>query len=77
VTAETPMAITPDGDLKPVTDFTEDEKWWCDDADTLPHLNGIPHVHPGWGLPDLAVDLLTGRDERSWPTATNRNEQET
>jgi hypothetical protein len=61
VTAATPLAITPDGDLKPVADFTEDEKWWCD-CESKPG----PHVHPGWGLGVLAVDLLTGRDERSW-----------
>jgi hypothetical protein len=57
------MAVTPEGTLKPVSEFTPAEKWWCDGEDcnggplgpSLP----VPHVHPYTG-PALAVDLLTG-----------------
>jgi hypothetical protein len=62
------MAVDPDGNIKPVADFTPAEKWWCDGEDcgggplgpSLP----VPHVHPYTG-PALAVDLLTGMDIRA------------
>ena len=59
------MAITPDGDVKPVSQFTADEKWWCDGEECCDgencdgdHLKA-PHVHP-WHGPARPVDLLTG-----------------
>jgi hypothetical protein len=58
------MAITPDGDLKPVSEFTGAEKWWSDGGDCDCGMSA-PHVHPGWGLPTLRVNLLNGHDERS------------
>jgi hypothetical protein len=53
-----PMAVTGDGALKPVSEFTADEKWWCDgeecgDPPGRPHVHCMMHRHP--------VDLLTGR----------------
>lgn len=58
------MAITPDGVVKPVSEFAAEEKWWCDgeDCNGSTTVDG-PHVHPGWGLPTLRVDLLTGKNE--------------
>jgi len=54
-----PMAITESGAHKPVAEFSDDEKWWCD-CDSL----DVPHVHTPWGAPYIrAVDLLTGMDE--------------
>ena len=59
------MAITPDGDIKPVAQFAADEKWWCDGEECCDgencdgdHLK-VPHVHPYTG-PARPVDLLTG-----------------
>lgn len=62
------LAIDENGNLKPVSEFTPAEKWWCDGEDCAsvergPSLPG-PHVHPYTG-PALAVDLLTGKDSRS------------
>lgn len=54
------MASDGDGGLKPVGEFTRDEKWWCDGEDCDGQYGG-PHVHPYVG-PALVVDLLTGRD---------------
>ena len=28
--ADSRMAITPDGVLKPVSEFSAEDKWWCD-----------------------------------------------
>lgn len=57
------MAIDPDGEVKPVSEFTPAEKWWCDgedcDGGPLGPSLPVPHVHPYTG-PALAVDLLTG-----------------
>lgn len=56
--ADEPLAITPDGKLIPVSEFSEADKWWCDCEDM-----DVPHVHTPWGPPRTrAVDLLTGRD---------------
>jgi len=52
------MAITPEGALKPVTEFSAEEKWWCDGED-CDGARTDPHVHPYVG-PALPVDLLTG-----------------
>lgn len=57
------MAVDPDGNVKPVSEFRPDEVWWCDDADCSGPLGAalpVAHVHPYTG-PALAVDLLTGR----------------
>lgn len=61
------MAITPDGDLKPVREFSAGEKWWCDGKDCgglddsglppAPHVHCEMHTH--------LVDLQTGRDART------------
>ena len=69
------VAITPDGDLKPVSGFKPGEKWWCDGEDCSADL-GYPHVHDGWGAGTLAVDLLTGWDERH-PGYVKRDGSET
>lgn len=61
------MAADPDGTVKPVSEFTPDEKWWCDGEDCDGEdcdLPGTPHVHPMHG-PALPVDLLTGRTATS------------
>jgi hypothetical protein len=57
------MAITPDGDLRPVAEFSEQDKWWCDCAEMR-----RPHVHsPNWGgkggavVVTIPVDLETGK----------------
>lgn len=63
-----PLAITPDGRLIPVSEFAEDDKWWCDCEDPCE-----PHVHsPNWGkrvgqsersggpVVTILVDLQTG-----------------
>ena len=59
------MAITEHGTLKPVAEFTRQEKWWCDGEDCGgpggPDLPGTPHVHPMHG-PARPVGLLTGRE---------------
>ena len=58
------VAITESGALKPVSEFTRAEKWWCDGEDCGGCGIPGPHVHPydslripGGALP---VDLLTG-----------------
>lgn len=58
------MAITPEGDLKPVAEFTAEERWWCDgeECDGYP-VADAPHVHVA-GFETRRVDLLTGKDER-------------
>ena len=53
------LAVTEDGSLKPVAEFTEREKWWCDGEDCGGCFIAGPHVHPMSG-PALPVDLLTG-----------------
>lgn len=57
------LAKAGDGTLKPASEFTPAEKWWCDgeDCDGGPLGPSLPvaHVHPYSG-PALAVDLLTG-----------------
>ena len=54
------MAITPDGDLKPVTEFSERDKWWCECRDSR-----RPHVHCPWGGMHIhVVDLETGETVR-------------
>lgn len=50
------MAVTSDGLLKPVTEFIDAERWWCDDEfckDEPPHVHCMMHRHN--------VDLFTGR----------------
>ena len=57
------LAITENGTLKPVTEFSRAEKWWCDGEDCggdgpngpdlpVPHVHCQMHVHK--------VNLLTG-----------------
>lgn len=61
---DTRLALVADSDVvKPVSEFTAAEKWWCDGEDCDGEYEG-PHVHAGWGASTLAVDLRTGRDER-------------
>jgi hypothetical protein len=55
------MAITDTGTLKPVSEFSAKEKWWCDGEDCDGWPLTAPHVHP-MGAPARAVDLLTGRE---------------
>ena len=52
------MAIDPDGKVKPVSEFSADERWWCDGEDCgeegqPPHVHCMMHRH--------LVDLVTGR----------------
>ena len=62
--ADARVTIDGDGKVKPVSEFTAKEKWWCDgedcDGGPLGPSLPVPHVHP-YGGPALAVDLLTGR----------------
>lgn len=51
------VAITPDGVLKPVSEFADGERWWCDgeecgEEDQPPHVHCMMHRH--------VVDLATG-----------------
>lgn len=52
------LAITGDGVLKPVSEFTPAEKWWCDGEDcgglySYPHVHCMMHSH--------RVDIETGK----------------
>jgi len=53
------MAVDPDGKVKRVSEFTADERWWCDGEDCGQDL-GYPHVHTYGDRPTRAVNLLTG-----------------
>lgn len=65
--ADTRMAIDPDGNVKPVSEFAAEEKWWCDGEDCGEDL-GYPHVHT-YTTGARAVDLLTGREIKPDATA--------
>lgn len=56
--AGTRMAIDPDGKLKPVSELSAEDKWWCDgedcgEEDQPPHVHCMMHRH--------LVDLVTGK----------------
>jgi len=56
------MAVTEDGTLKPVSEFTAAEKWWCDGEECDGWPLTVPHVHTYGDRPTRAVDLLTGKE---------------
>lgn len=52
------LAITADGKHKPVSEFSDEERWWCDgqecgDDPGSPHVHCMMHRH--------AVDLFSGQ----------------
>jgi hypothetical protein len=56
--ADSRTAITPGGKVKPVSEFSDGEKWWCDGEECgeegqPPHVHCMMHRH--------LVDLETGR----------------
>ena len=57
------MAIDPDGNVKPVSEFTAGERWWCEGEDCDGDYRD-PHVHVADGCCGSVrmVDLETGRD---------------
>lgn len=57
--ADARMAVDPDGKLKPVSEFSADERWWCD-GEECGEDRGYPHVHTYGSRPTRRVDLETG-----------------
>lgn len=55
------LAVDPDGKVKPVSEFTAAEKWWCD-GEECDGDRSDPHVHTYGKRAVRAGDLLTGKE---------------